>query len=83
MSGRSVITFPCPSCDQMISLSGKQAVGPCPHCQTEIQALFNAAVVTRLIDHSGPSEKGYDARCFRPDGRSQESDWRSHTPQAK
>jgi len=77
------MTFPCPACDLVISLTGQQAVGPCPYCQTEIQALFNVVAIDRLPSHLGPSEKGYDARCFRPDGRSLGSDWRSHTPQAK
>lgn len=82
MSERSVMTFPCPSCDQVLSLSGQQAVGPCPYCQTEIQAAFNVTVIKRLSPNKGPDEKGYDARCFRPDGRLQGEDWRSHTPSA-
>ena len=77
------MTFPCPSCEKMISLTGTQAIGPCPYCSVELQAIFTVNILDEKPQLRGPDEKGYDARCFRPDGRPSQSSRHVHTPRAR
>ncbi|MEN8736157.1 MAG: hypothetical protein ACN4GG_06605 [Akkermansiaceae bacterium] len=82
MSSHSMITFPCPSCEEMISLTRSQAIAPCPFCEVERQAVFTVSVLEQQPKHRGPTEKGYHARCFRPDARPSQGTRQIHTPGA-
>lgn len=66
------MTFPYPTCEKMISLTGQQVVGPCPYCQNELQAIFTVNTISGTPKLRCPEERGYDARSFRPDNRPKE-----------
>lgn len=72
MGDRGIMTFSCPTCQKMINLTGQQAVGHCPHCQTELQAIFTMNTLEDIPKLRGPEERGSDARSFRPDTRAKE-----------
>ncbi|MEN8694248.1 MAG: hypothetical protein ABF334_05535 [Akkermansiaceae bacterium] len=66
----------------MISLTRSQAIAPCPFCEVERQAVFTVSVLEQQPKHRGPTEKGYHARCFRPDARPSQGTRQIHTPGA-
>lgn len=60
------LSFPCPACNQRITLRQNLAIGPCPFCHQDIEVQFSARLSAAEEDIVSLTPSTFDRRRFRP-----------------
>ena len=74
------LSFPCPECDGVLTMSVKTGEGNCPLCDTAIVANLDIQKTSPQNSESIP-KRGWDNRAFRRPSTADKPMWRPiHQP---
>jgi len=76
-----LLSFPCPDCDGVLTLSTQNGTGSCPICHCSLAVTLMVQKTESAPKNNSPA-RGWDTRAFRRTPTTSKSAWKPRQMQA-